>query len=252
MTDPVYSLQDRVAIVTGGGRGIGQAICQRFARAGATVIVSDRDASGAHGTAAAIAADDGRATVSLADVTNPDDVQRLIASTLEIHGRVDILVNNAGITRDGLIMRMSETDWDTVLDTNLKGAFNCIKAVIRTMMKQRYGRIVNISSIAGLTGNPGQANYSASKAGLIGLTKAVAKEVGSRNITCNAVAPGFIETDLTMVLPEELRQQFTNMTPLGRPGRTEDIAHAVAFLASDQASFITGHVLSVDGGLVMH
>ncbi len=252
MTDPVYSLQDRVAIVTGGGRGIGQAICQRFARAGATVIVSDRDASGAQGTAAAIAADDGRATVSLADVTSPDDVQRLIASTLEIHGRVDILVNNAGITRDGLIMRMSETDWDTVLDTNLKGAFNCIKAVIRTMMKQRYGRIVNISSIAGLTGNPGQANYSASKAGLIGLTKAVAKEVGSRNITCNAVAPGFIETDLTMVLPEELRQQFTNMTPLGRPGRTEDIAHAVAFLASDQASFITGHVLSVDGGLVMH
>ena len=252
MTDPIYSLEDRVAIVTGGGRGIGQAICQRLASAGAIIIVSDIDASGAQATAAAIVADDGRATFTPADVTKPDDVQCLINSTLEAHERIDILVNNAGVTRDGLIMRMSETDWDTVLDINLKGAFNCIKAVIRPMMRQRYGRIVNISSVSGLSGNPGQANYSASKAGLIGLTKSVAKEAGSRNITCNAVAPGFVETDMTTVLPEELRQQFTDMTPLGRPGRTEDIAHAVAFLTSDQASFITGHVLSVDGGLVMH
>jgi 3-oxoacyl-[acyl-carrier protein] reductase len=193
----------------------------------------------------------GTASAIQADVSLYPDAERLIQSSLEAYGCVDILVNNAGITRDGLIMRMSEEDWDAVLNTNLKGAFNCIKAVIRPMMKQRYGRIVSVTSVSGLAGNPGQANYSAAKAGLIGLTKSVAKEVGSRNITCNAVAPGFIETDMTAVLPEDLLQAFTKMTPLGHPGKTEDIAHAVAFLASDHAGFITGQVLSVDGGLVM-
>ena len=246
------SLDNKVAVVTGASRGIGRAIASRLAAGGASVVVNYRSQEeAARRVVEAIESAGGIASAIQADVSLYHDAERLIRSSLEAYGPVAILVNNAGVTRDGLIMRMSEPDWDAVLDTNLKGAFNCIKAVIRPMMKQRYGRIVNISSVGGLAGNPGQANYSAAKAGLIGLTKAVAKEVGSRNITCNAVAPGLIETDMTTVLPEELRQQLINLTPLGRPGQTEDIAHAVAFLTSDQASFITGQVLSVDGGLVM-
>lgn len=246
------SLENKVAIVTGASRGIGRGIAAQLASDGASVVINYRS----HGEAAEqvlsnIQSSGGTASAIQADVSLYPDAERLIQASLDAYGQVDILVNNAGITRDGLIMRMSEADWDTVLDTNLKGAFNCIKAVIRPMMKRRYGRIINITSVSGLAGNPGQANYSAAKAGLIGLTKSVAKEIGSRNITCNAVAPGFIETDMTAALPEELLQEFTKMTPLGRPGKTEDIAHAVAFLASDYAGFITGQVLSVDGGLVM-
>jgi len=184
-------------------------------------------------------------------VVHSDSVKAMVDRTLTEFGRIDILVNNAGTTRDNLIMRMEEADWDLVLNINLKGAFNCSKAVVRTMMKQRYGRIVNIASVSGLAGQAGQANYSASKAGLIGMTKALARELGSRQITVNAVAPGFIPTDLTKDLPAELKDASLKMIPLGRWGSTQDIAAAVAFLASDEAAYITGHVLSVDGGMVM-
>jgi 3-oxoacyl-[acyl-carrier protein] reductase len=184
-------------------------------------------------------------------VTENASVKAMVDTTIEQFGKVDILVNNAGITRDNLIMRMSEDDWDAVLDINLKGAFTCSQAVIRPMMKQRYGRIINISSVSGVVGQAGQANYSSSKAGLLGLTKALAKEVGSRNITVNAVAPGFIETRLTVNLPQEIRDFSLKLTPLGRFGSPEDIASAVAFLASDDASFITGATLQVDGGMAM-
>jgi 3-oxoacyl-[acyl-carrier protein] reductase len=187
----------------------------------------------------------------MADVSQPAQAQGLIEAAVKTYGRLDILVNNAGCTRDTLLMRMSEEDWDIVVDTNLKGAFNTIKAASRQMMRQRYGRIVNISSVAGLGGNAGQANYAAAKAGLIGLTKTVAKEMGSRGITCNAVAPGLVRTDLTASLPPELVQVAIERTPLGRTGTAEEIAEAVAFLASDQSSFITGQVLAVDGGLAI-
>jgi 3-oxoacyl-[acyl-carrier protein] reductase len=246
------SLKDRVAIVTGGAQGIGHAIVETLARRGASILIADVSIEKAEATAKEIAAKTGRKILAKSvNVTESASVKKMVDSTVQEFGKVDILVNNAGITRDNLIMRMSEEDWDAVLSINLKGAFNCAQAVVRPMMKQRYGRIINISSVSGVVGQAGQANYSSSKAGLLGLTKALAKEVGSRNITVNAVAPGFIETRLTVNLPQEIREVSLKLTPLGRFGTPEDIASAVAFLASDEASFITGATLQVDGGMAM-
>jgi 3-oxoacyl-[acyl-carrier protein] reductase len=244
--------ENQVAVVTGAGRGIGHAIAVRLAKEGARVASVSRSQANAQKTAYEINA--ARADVSKAyavDVADQAAVQKAAAQIFEDFGRVDILVNNAGVTRDGLSMRMSMEDWDTVLNTNLKGAFNFIQAVMRPMIKQRSGRIINISSIAGLIGNAGQANYAASKAGLIGLTKTLARELASRGITVNAVAPGLIETDMTTVLSEEIRQNILKNVPLGKLGEPEDIAGAVAYLASAEAKYITGQVLTVDGGMVM-
>jgi len=243
---------DKIAVVTGGSRGIGRAIALRLAEGGAQVVVNYRgNEAAANEAVAQIEAKGSKAIAVQADVSQPAEAQALIDAAKKQFGRIDILVNNAGTTRDMLIMRMSEEDWDVVIDTNLKGSFNCIKAVTRQMMRQRSGRIINITSIAGIGGNAGQANYASAKAGLIGLTKTVAKEMGSRGITCNAVAPGLVPTDLTASLPEELVQVAIERTPLGRIGTPEDMAEAVAFLASDEASFITGQILAVDGGLAI-
>ncbi|MGC1378768.1 MAG: 3-oxoacyl-[acyl-carrier-protein] reductase [Anaerolineales bacterium] len=252
MSDQFLSLKDKVALVTGSARGIGRAIAETLAGRGADIVVADLRAELAAATAQEIAAATGRKVTSIAvDVSNSASVKAMIDQTLADFGHIDILVNNAGLTRDNLIMRMEEADWDLVLGINLKGVFNCSKAVVRPMMKQRHGRIINISSVSGLAGQAGQANYSASKAGVIGLTKALARELGSRQITVNAVAPGFIPTDLTNDLPEELKEATMKAIPLGRWGTREEIGAAVAFLASDEAGYITGHVLSVDGGMVM-
>ena len=249
MTSP---LENKVAVITGASRGIGRAIAELLAQQGADVVCGDRLQQQAEETAANIAKATGRRTSGcLVDVADHESAKGFIECALENFGKIDILINNAGITRDNLLMRISEEDWDSVLNVNLKGAYNCCKAVLRPMMKQRYGRIVNITSVVGLSGNAGQTNYSASKAGLIGFTKSLAKEVGSRNITVNAVAPGYVTTVLTDVLSEEYKQAAIKATPMGRLGTPEDIAYAVAFLVSDQASFITGQVLSVDGGMVM-
>jgi 3-oxoacyl-[acyl-carrier protein] reductase len=244
--------ENQVAVVTGAGRGIGHAIAVRLANEGARVASVSRTEANAKKTAEEINATRPEAAKAYAvDVSEQDGVQKAAAQILEDFGRVDILVNNAGVTRDGLSMRMPLEDWDTVLNTNLKGAFNFTQALMRSMIKQRSGRIINISSVIGLIGNAGQANYAASKAGLIGLTKSLARELASRGITVNAVAPGLIETDMTGVLPDEVRQTILGKVPLGKLGQPDDIAAAVAFLASAEAKYITGQVLTVDGGMVM-
>jgi len=243
---------NQVAIVTGAGRGIGHAIALRLASEGARVAVVSRTEANAERTAEEINARyAGLAKAYAVDVANHTAVKNLAEQILAAFSRVDILVNNAGLTRDGLSMRMSEADWDLVLDTNLKGAFNFIQAIERPLIKQRSGRIINIASVAGLMGNPGQANYAASKAGLLGLTKTIARELASRGITCNAVAPGFITTDMTEILPEEVKKGVIGNIPMAKFGEPNDIAAAVAFLASGEAKYITGQCLVVDGGMVM-
>ncbi|MGB8167250.1 MAG: 3-oxoacyl-[acyl-carrier-protein] reductase [Chthoniobacteraceae bacterium] len=243
---------NQVAIVTGAGRGIGHAIALRLASEGARVAVVSRTEQNALKTAEEINAKyPGLAKAYAVDVAQSAAVKKLGEQIIADFSRVDILVNNAGLTRDGLFMRMSEEDWDVVLDTNLKGAFNFIQAIIRPMLKQRSGHIINIASVAGLMGNAGQANYAASKAGLIGLTKTIAREVASRGITCNAVAPGFVTTDMTEVLPDAVKTGVIEQIPLARFGDPDDIANAVAFLASNEAKYITGQTLTVDGGMVM-
>ncbi len=244
--------QDKVAVVTGGAAGIGRATALAFAGEGAKVVIIDLSAKGEE-VAEQIRQDRGEGTALFiqTDVSKSTEVDGAIKTTLKTYGQIDVLVNNAGITRDKLIMVMKEEDWELVLRINLFSTYYCSKAVVRPMMKKRFGRIINIASVVGLAGQAGQTNYAASKAGIIGFTKSLAKEVGSRNITVNAIAPGFIRTALTDVLPEEMVKATTENTPLGRLGTVDDVANAVLFLASDEASFITGQVLAVDGGLVM-
>ncbi len=248
----MIDLTGKSAVVTGGSRGIGRAIAVRLATQGADVAFSFRgNEQAARGTAQAIEALGRRALAHRGDVTDSSAANALVAAALEAFGRVDILVNSAGITRDDLLMRMTDQAWQDVLQTNLSGAFYATRAVLRPMLRARRGRIVNISSVAGQAGNAGQANYSAAKAGLIGLTKATAREVASRGITCNAVAPGFVLTEMTQVLPESIQEGIRSATPMGRFGTAEEIADVVAFLCSDEAAYVTGQVVGVDGGLVM-
>lgn len=244
-------LENQIAVVTGAGRGIGRSIALKFADAGADVVCISRTEANSTKVADEVRALGRKAWAFAMDVADASAVTEVTAKVLSETGRVDILVNNAGVTRDGLLMRMSDEDWDTVLNTNLRGAFLVTKAFIRTFAKQRSGRIINVASVIGLIGNAGQANYAASKAGLIGFTQSVARELGLRGVTANAIAPGFIETDMTAALSEELKKELLKRIPAGSFGQAEDIAHAALFLASPGARYVTGQVLTVDGGMVM-
>jgi 3-oxoacyl-[acyl-carrier protein] reductase len=246
-------LKDKIALVTGASRGIGRVVATTLAGAGATVVVNYKsNAAAAEEVVRAVAAAEGQALAIQADVSQPEEVERLFKAVIERYSRIDILVNNAGITRDTLLLRMKEDDFDAVIATNLRGVYLCTKAALRPMTRVRSGRIINIASVVGIMGNAGQANYAAAKAGIIGFTKAAAREMASRNITVNAVAPGYIETELTGVLSETVRQAILENIPLGRLGQPQDVANLVCFLASDAAAYITGQTLTVDGGMVMH
>jgi 3-oxoacyl-[acyl-carrier protein] reductase len=245
------SLKGRVAIVTGAAQGIGKAICESLAAAGADLALCDISGPGVQGAAQEMSGQGGKTLALRADVASSSEVEGMVKEVLGAWGQVDILVNNAGIARDSLVLRMKDEDWDRVLNVNLRGAFYCTREVLRPMMKQRSGRIINMASVVGAMGNVGQANYVASKAGLIGLTKATAREVASRGITVNAVAPGFIETEMTGKLPEQIRQAMRQQIPLGRFGLPRDVAAVVSFLASDASSYITGQVIHINGGMYM-
>jgi 3-oxoacyl-[acyl-carrier protein] reductase len=246
----LFDLTDKVALVTGGSRGIGRAIAMALAAHGAKVAVNyASNVKAAEETTAAI----GESAKAIpGDVSDPAAAAGLVEQTIAAFGRIDILVNNAGVTADDLILRMSEDEWDRVIDTNLKGTFSVTKAAIRPMVRQRYGRIICVSSVAGIVGNAGQANYAAAKAGIVGFTKSIAKEVASRNITANVIAPGFVDTEMTASLTDTQREEIMRMVSMGRTGTPEDVAPAAVFLASDEAAYVTGHVLTVDGGLVMY
>ncbi len=245
-------LNGKVALVTGASRGIGRAVARKLAEAGATVVINyNGSAQKAEQVCMEITEAGGRASICQCDVSDFEACEKMIQEIIAQYGRLDILVNNAGITRDGLLLKMSEADFDSVVSTNLKGCFNCIRFASRQMLKQKGGRIINMSSVSGVAGNAGQANYSASKAGVIGLTKATAKELASRQITVNAIAPGFIETDMTDVLGESVKEEAVKQIPLGHFGKPEDIGNLAVFLASEQAGYITGQVIHVDGGMVM-
>lgn len=244
-------MSNRVALITGASRGIGRATALTLSRAGFDIVVASFELEKNEEVAAEIRAAGGEAITADLDVTSPESVKAAFAKTIKEKGRLDVLVNNAGITRDGLAMRMKAADWSLVMKINLDGAFLCIQQALPTMLRARWGRIVNMASVVGQSGAAGQANYAASKAGLIGLTKSLAQEIGSRGITVNAVAPGYVVTDMTKVLPEEVKQKFLQAIPLGRAAEPQDIANAVKFLVSDDASYITGHVLAVNGGMYM-
>ena len=247
----MIDLSDKIALVTGASRGIGQSISMILAQNGAHVVCVSRNINDVQSVADKITHQKFNASAVSCDISDSNNVTELVKDIIEKHGRIDILINNAGITRDNLLMRMSEDDWNEVVNVNLKAAFTAIKAASRSMIKQRSGRIINISSVVGLIGNAGQVNYAASKAGLIGMTKSVAREFASRGITANCIAPGYVETQMTNKLTDEVKSSLNEQIPLGRIGNVEDIAYAVAFLASDEASYITGQTLAVDGGIVM-
>lgn len=245
-------LEGRVAVVTGASRGIGREVALTLAKYGADVVVNYNGSEDKAKEVVAEIENLGRKAIAIkTSVSNMDEVTQMIDETIEKFGKIDILVNNAGITKDNLVLKMTEDDFDAVIDTNLKGTFLCMKQVYRLMMKQRYGRIINMSSVIGVSGNAGQVNYAASKAGVIGMTKSLARELGTRGVTVNAIAPGFIETEMTDVLSDKVKQEIEGQIPLKRMGHVQDVAEAVAFLASDKAAYITGQVLHVDGGMVM-